>query len=68
MAGSPSRHCKGWTVDGENHHIAKTVLIGQINKDNQFDVVYKLDAPIEPDPFLKTYTWFDPQPWLMPRF
>ena len=48
------------TVDGENHHIAKTALIGQINADNQFDIVYESDGPIEPDPFLKTYSWFDP--------
>jgi len=48
------------TVNGDNHHIAKTALIGQINKDNQLDVVYKSDGPIEPDPFLKTYSWFDP--------
>jgi urea transport system substrate-binding protein len=48
------------TVDGDNHHIAKTALIGQINASNQFDIVYKSDAPIEPDPFLKTYSWWDP--------
>ncbi len=28
------------TVNGENHHIAKTGLIGQINADNQFDIVW----------------------------
>ncbi len=48
------------TIDGENHHIAKTALIGQINADNQFDVVWSSDAPIEPDPFLKGYDWWDP--------
>ena len=48
------------TIDGENHHIAKTGLIGRINKDNQFDVVWSSDAPIEPDPFLKGYAWWDP--------
>ena len=48
------------TVNGENHHIAKTGLIGQINAKNQFDVVWKSDAPIEPDPFLKGYSWWDP--------
>jgi urea transport system substrate-binding protein len=47
-------------VDGENHHIAKTSLIGQINKDDQFDVVWKSEGPIEPDPFLKGYAWWDP--------
>jgi urea transport system substrate-binding protein len=47
------------TVDGENHHIAKTALIGQINAEKQFDIVYRSDGPIEPDPFLKTYSWWD---------
>ncbi|MCB0995579.1 MAG: urea ABC transporter substrate-binding protein [Acidimicrobiales bacterium] len=48
------------TVDGENHHIAKTGLIGQINSDNQFDVVWSSEGPIEPDPFLAGYSWWDP--------
>ena len=48
------------TVNGENHHIAKTGLIGQINADNQFDIVWSSDGPIEPDPFLETYSWWDP--------
>lgn len=45
-------------VDGENHHISKPGLIGQINADNQFDIVWKSDGPIEPDPFLNGYSWF----------
>ncbi len=48
------------TVNGDNHHIAKTGLIGKINADNQFDVVWSSEGPIEPDPFLKGYTWWDP--------
>jgi len=48
------------TVNGENHHIAKTGLIGQINSDNQFDIVWDSKTPIEPDPFLKGYKWWDP--------
>ena len=48
------------TVDGDNHHIAKTGLIGQINADNQFDIVWSSETPIEPDPFLKGYSWWDP--------
>ena len=47
-------------VNGDNHHIAKTGLIGQINVKNQFDIVWKSDGPIEPDPFLKGYSWWDP--------
>ena len=48
------------TVNGENHHIAKTGLIGQINAENQFDIVWNSNAPIEPDPFLEGYAWWDP--------
>jgi urea transport system substrate-binding protein len=48
------------TVNGENHHIAKTGLIGQINADNQFDIVWDSEEPIEPDPFLEGYSWWDP--------
>ena len=48
------------TIDGDNHHIAKTNLIGQINAENQFDIVSSSDGPIEPDPFLETYDWWNP--------
>ena len=48
------------TINGENHHIAKTGLIGQINAENQFDIVWSSEGPIEPDPFLETYSWWDP--------
>ena len=48
------------TVNGENHHIAKTGLIGQINEENQFDIVWTSEEPIEPDPFLEGYDWWDP--------
>ena len=47
-------------VDGENHHIAKTALIGKINSGNQFDIVWSSEKPIEPDPFLKGYSWWNP--------
>jgi urea transport system substrate-binding protein len=48
------------TINGENHHIAKTGLIGQINAENQFDIVWSSEGPIEPDPFLEGYAWWDP--------
>jgi len=48
------------TVNGENHHIAKTGFIGQINADNQFDIVWSSEGPIEPDPFLEGYSWWNP--------
>ncbi len=48
------------TIDGSNHHIAKTGVIGQINAVNQFDIVWTSGEPIEPDPFLEGYDWWDP--------
>jgi urea transport system substrate-binding protein len=48
------------TINGDNHHIAKTGLIGQINDENQFDIVWSSEEPIEPDPFLEGYDWWDP--------
>jgi urea transport system substrate-binding protein len=45
------------TVNGENHHIAKTALIGQIQPDGLIRTIWSSDGPIEPDPFLKTYDW-----------
>jgi urea transport system substrate-binding protein len=48
------------TINGDNHHIAKTGLIGRINADNQFDIVWSSETPIEPDPFLDGYDWWDP--------
>jgi urea transport system substrate-binding protein len=49
------------TIDGSNHHIAKTSLIGQINKDDQFDIVWKSPGPITPDPYLCGYSWWTPK-------
>jgi urea transport system substrate-binding protein len=48
------------TINGENHHIAKTALIGRINSGNQFDIAWSSEKPIEPDPFLKGYPWWNP--------
>jgi urea transport system substrate-binding protein len=45
------------TVDGENHHIAKTALIGKVNPEGLIDTVWSSDGPIEPDPCLETYAW-----------
>jgi len=46
------------TLNGENHHISKPGHIGQINADNQFDIVWASDEFIEPDPYLEAYEWF----------
>jgi urea transport system substrate-binding protein len=45
------------TVNGENHHIAKTALIGKVGADGLIHTVWSSDKPIEPDPFLKGYAW-----------
>lgn len=47
------------TINGKNHHIAKTALIGQINAHNQFDIVWSSKKAIEPDPFLEGYSWWN---------
>jgi len=46
------------TVNGENHHIAKTALIGEIGKDGLIKTVWSSDGPIEPDPYLEGYDWW----------
>ncbi len=46
------------TVDGENHHIAKTALVGQIQPNGLIDTVWSSDEPIEPDPYLESYSWW----------
>jgi urea transport system substrate-binding protein len=45
------------TVNGENHHIAKTALIGTIGADGLIYTEWSSGSPIEPDPYLKTYPW-----------
>jgi urea transport system substrate-binding protein len=45
------------TIDGSNQHIHKTARIGQLQPDGLIDEVHGSEAPIKPDPFLKTYPW-----------
>jgi urea transport system substrate-binding protein len=45
------------TVDGDNHHIAKTALIGQVNAEGLIDAIWSSDGPIDPDPCLEGYDW-----------
>ncbi|MFF5986905.1 urea ABC transporter substrate-binding protein [Prauserella flavalba] len=45
------------TVNGENHHIAKTALIGRIERDGLIHTVWSSGKPIEPDPYLEGYAW-----------
>jgi urea transport system substrate-binding protein len=44
-------------VDGENHHTWKTVRIGKVRKDGLIDEVWSSGKPVEPDPYLKKFTW-----------
>lgn len=46
------------TINGENHHIAKTFLMGKVNAQGGIDVVGSSNGPIEPDPYLKKATWW----------
>ena len=48
------------TVNGDNHHIAKTTLIGEVQPNKLIKTVWSSDGPIEPDPFLEGYDWWDP--------
>ncbi len=45
------------TIDGDNHHLAKPVRIGQVGDDGLIYEIYSTDAPVEPDPYLETYDW-----------
>ena len=45
------------TVNGDNHHLAKTALIGKIGPDGLIYTDWSSGAPIEPDPYLKPYPW-----------
>ncbi|MGH3789009.1 MAG: urea ABC transporter substrate-binding protein [Pseudonocardiaceae bacterium] len=45
------------TVNGENHHIAKTALIGKVGPDGLIHTEWSSGAPIEPDPYLRSYDW-----------
>jgi urea transport system substrate-binding protein len=44
-------------VDGDNHHVAKTALIGRIGDDGLIHTEWSSQEPIEPDPFLEGYDW-----------
>ncbi|MBL0888591.1 urea ABC transporter substrate-binding protein [Myceligenerans sp. I2] len=44
-------------VNGENHHIAKTSLVGEIGADGLIHTVWSSEQPIEPDPYLEGYDW-----------
>lgn len=45
------------TVHPQNQHISKTVRIGRVRADGQFEEIWNSGHPVEPDPFLETYSW-----------
>ncbi|WP_415924056.1 urea ABC transporter substrate-binding protein [Streptomyces sp. ID05-47C] len=45
------------TVDGATQHISKTARIGKIGTDGLITEVWNSGKPVEPDPFLKGYSW-----------
>jgi urea transport system substrate-binding protein len=45
------------TIDGTNQHVFKTARIGKIGADGTITEVWSSGQPIEPDPYLKGYTW-----------
>jgi len=44
-------------VDGDTQHTWKIVRIGKIRDDGLIDEVWSSGKAVEPDPFLKTYSW-----------
>jgi urea transport system substrate-binding protein len=60
---------EGKVTMNANHHISKTVRVGEIKEDGQFEVVYATDGPIDPLPWnqyvheTKGYAcdWSDPE-------
>lgn len=45
------------TVNGDNHHIAKTALVGKVAPDGLIYTEWSSGSPIEPDPYLESYDW-----------
>ena len=39
------------TIDAQNNHTYKIVQIGQVNSSGQFDIVWKTDGPVKPEPY-----------------
>src|SRR5258708_12160846 len=39
------------TMDPKNHHLHKAVFIGEVKADGQFNVVWKTQGPIKPQPW-----------------
>src|SRR5579883_1095293 len=44
-------------IDDNNQHIWEKAYIGKARPDGQFDVIWNSGDSIQPDPYLKTYSW-----------
>jgi urea transport system substrate-binding protein len=44
-------------IDDKNQHVWKTVRIGKVRADGQFDEVWNSGGPVKPDPYLDGYSW-----------
>ena len=44
-------------IDEKNQHVWKTVRIGKVRADGQFDEVWNSGQPVQPDPYLEGYDW-----------
>ncbi len=42
---------EGKVTMNANHHISKTVRIGEIREDGMFEIVYETDGPVDPEPW-----------------
>jgi urea transport system substrate-binding protein len=45
------------TIDGDNQHTFKKVLIGQVREDGLIDTIWSTEEAVKPDPYLCTYDW-----------
>ncbi len=53
LAGQTVEGPSGYTItmDRKNHHLHKPVVIGEVNEDGQFDIVWETDGPIRAAPW-----------------
>jgi urea transport system substrate-binding protein len=53
MAGQTFKAPSGITskMDEKNHHLHKSVFIGEVKADGQFNVVWKTDGPVKAKPW-----------------
>ena len=44
-------------ISGENQHLWKTVRIGEVQPDGSIKELWSTPTPVEPHPYLKSYSW-----------